>query len=66
MNIVQVYLVRCADTRNIQLLKYIFRYILFNVPVHANATIPLVQDMFSASSFLSQVHTSVLESIQSN
>ena len=28
---------------------------MFNVPVHANATIPLVQDMFSASSFLSQV-----------
>ena len=30
---------------------------MFNVPVHANATIPIVQDIFSASSFLSQVST---------
>ena len=33
----------------------VFRYIMFNVPVHAHATFPIVYHCFASSSFLSQV-----------
>ena len=36
------------------------RYIIFNVPVHANATLTIVNHWFSVSKFLSQVYVYVL------
>ena len=39
---------------------FLFRYIIFNVPVHANATLTIVNHWFSVSKFLSQVYVYVL------
>ena len=41
-----------------------FRYIVFNVPVHANATLEVVGHWFSVYTILSQVNTNVLHQAQ--
>ena len=35
---------------------YFYRYIVTNVPVHANATLPPVRDLVSVSTFLSELY----------